>query len=148
MTRTLHFTVTTPFATLVDAPDAISVRAEDESGSFGVLPGHTPLLTVLPPSILRWRGADAREHYCAVGGGVMDVDPLRVHVACREAFVGDDLDALERDVAQLRKDQQEAGRQKRVETVQLEARALRRMLTLLRGASQRADTVFPGENGL
>ncbi len=44
----------TPAAILIDADDVRSLRAEDESGAFGVLPGHADLLTVLPPSVVRW----------------------------------------------------------------------------------------------
>ena len=49
----LHLTIATPAAVLVDADGVASLRAEDESGAFGVLPGHADLLTVLPPSVLR-----------------------------------------------------------------------------------------------
>ena len=62
-----------------------SVRAEDESGSFGILPGHADLLTVLPPSVVRWHGADGVERFCAVDGGVLTVTAGRnVAIACRE----------------------------------------------------------------
>jgi F-type H+-transporting ATPase subunit epsilon len=55
MSGTLHLTVTTPAQILVEAGNVVAVRAEDQSGSFGILPGHADLLTVLVPSVVRWR---------------------------------------------------------------------------------------------
>ena len=38
MSTALHLTITTPAVILVDSDDVASVRAEDASGSFGILP--------------------------------------------------------------------------------------------------------------
>ena len=43
----LHLTLATPTALLVDENGVVSVRAEDESGSFGILPGHAEWATFL-----------------------------------------------------------------------------------------------------
>ena len=48
----LHLIITTPTTVLVNAPEVRSVRAEDESGSFGVLAGHAPTVSLLRPGIL------------------------------------------------------------------------------------------------
>jgi F-type H+-transporting ATPase subunit epsilon len=50
----LQVIIGTPAKLLVDVDGVRSLRAEDESGAFGVLPGHADLLTVLPPSVVRW----------------------------------------------------------------------------------------------
>src|SRR5271169_1189828 len=85
MNSTLHLTVTTPGQILVESGDVVAVRAEDQSGSFGILPGHADLLTVLGPSVVRWRTADGATRFCAVRGGVFTVSAGRnVAVACRE----------------------------------------------------------------
>lgn len=133
MTGALHLTITTPLEVAVDAPSVLSVRAEDESGAFGVLPGHTDLMTVLPASVLRWRGADGRTRYCGVRAGLLTVtDGTEVRVACREAVPGDDLAALERRIAALRTDQEDESRKARVEQMRLHANAVRQMMRLLR----------------
>ena len=54
MSGALRLTIATPSALLLDVDNVASLRAEDDSGAFGVLPGHADLLTVLPPSVLRW----------------------------------------------------------------------------------------------
>jgi len=73
MNSTLHLTITTPQQILVTAENVVAVRAEDRSGSFGVLPGHADLLTALIPSVVRWRTAEGAVRFCAVRGGVFTV---------------------------------------------------------------------------
>ena len=73
MTGALHLTIATPTRLLIDCPDVMSLRAEDESGGFGILPGHADFLTVLPASVVRWRLRDGSERVCALRAGVMTV---------------------------------------------------------------------------
>ena len=133
MNSTLHLTVTTPAHILVDSDDVVAVRAEDQSGSFGILPGHADLLTVLVPSVLRWRTADGAARFCAVRGGVFTVSSGRdVAVACREGVVGDSLDELEAKVRAVRAQELEADRKARVEQIRLHALAIRQLVRYLR----------------
>ena len=129
----LHLTVTTPMAVLVDVPGVVALRAEDESGSFGILPGHTDFLTALPASVLRWRRADGVQQFCALRAGLMTVSGgTRVAVACREGILGDDLARLEAEVWKLRIDEAEAARRTRVEQMRLHASAVRQLMRYLR----------------
>jgi F-type H+-transporting ATPase subunit epsilon len=133
MSAILHLTVTTPAQILVDSGDVEAVRAEDQSGSFGILPGHADLLTVLVPSVVRWRTSDGAAHFCAVRGGVFTVSAGRnVSVACREGVLGVSLEALEAKVRAVRAQQIEADRKARVEQVRLHALAVRQLLRYLR----------------
>ncbi|APZ51189.1 F0F1 ATP synthase subunit epsilon [Salipiger abyssi] len=133
MSGALHLTVTTPMALLVEEPAALSVRAEDESGSFGILPGHTDFLTTLPASVLRWRDAGGALHFCALRSGLLTVrDGNRVAVTCREGILGDDLGALSEDVAQLRSEEADSDRRARVEQMRLHAQAVRQLMRYLR----------------
>jgi F-type H+-transporting ATPase subunit epsilon len=133
MTGALHLTVTTPTEMLVDDAAVRAVRAEDESGSFGILPGHTDLLTVLAASVLRWRDSDDVAHFCAVRGGVLRVSGGGlVAVACRQGTLGDDLETLEAAVAALRAEETDVDRRTRVEQTRLHARAVRQLMRLLR----------------
>lgn len=63
MSGTLTLRVTTPLAVTLSESGVTSIRAEDASGGFGILPGHADFLTVLGASVLRWRGADKIWHY-------------------------------------------------------------------------------------
>lgn len=143
----LHLTITTPAAVLVDDAAVRSVRAEDESGGFGILAGHADLLTVLPASVVRWRGDDDAEHYCALRGGVMTVAEGRlVSIACREGSLGDDLATLEARVASLRASETDADRRHRVEQTRLHAQAVRQLIRLLgTGPTTTAEALFGQE---
>ncbi len=132
MTRALHLTITTPAAVLVEKDDVRAIRAEDESGGFGILPGHRDLLTVLPASVLRWRGADDAVHFCALRGGTLRVSGGdNVAVACREGTLGDDLAVLEAQVAAARAAAIDADRRARVEQTRAHARAVRQLMRFL-----------------
>lgn len=133
MTGRLHLRITTPLSVLVDERDVQSVRAEDDSGSFGLLPGHVDFLTALPASVLRWRDGAGRARYCALRAGVMTVsDGAEVSVSCREGVLGDDPDELVARVARLRAEEQETERKARVEHARLHSRAVRQIMRYLR----------------
>ena len=145
MSSTLHLTVTTPAQILVDSADVSAVRAEDESGSFGILPGHAELLTTLIPSVLRWRTTDGRTGFCAVRGGVFTVSSGRnVSLACREGIIGNSLEDLEAKVRAVRTQQLNADRKARVEQVRLHALAVRQLLRYLRPNPAAIAPIDPG----
>ena len=56
----MRLLITTPTAVIVDEQHVVAVRAEDESGSFGILNGHADYLTALTVSVVSWRHADDR----------------------------------------------------------------------------------------
>jgi F-type H+-transporting ATPase subunit epsilon len=132
---TLRLTIATPSRVLVDDPNVVSLRAEDDSGGFGVRPGHADLVTVLPSSVVRWRGAEGPWRFCAVSDAVFSVaGGAAVNVACRRGLAGDDLDALQGQARRLRDDELDADRRARVEQTRLHAQAIRRLMQLLRPA--------------
>ncbi len=133
MSAGLHLTIATPASVLVDASDVRSLRAEDESGAFGVLPGHADLLTVLPPSVVRWTCEGEGTRYCALSGGMLAVSGgNRVAIACRRGVVGEDAAALQAQIAAARAAEIDAGRRAKVEQMRLHARALRQLMRFLR----------------
>jgi F-type H+-transporting ATPase subunit epsilon len=145
----LRLTIATPASVLVDADGVRSLRAEDQSGAFGVLPGHADLLTVLPPSVVRWTSVGEPTRYCALSGGVLTVSGgNRVAIACRRGTVGDDLAGLEADVAAPRSAELDADRRAKVEQLRLHARALRQLMRYLRAGERPpgdGDIPFSGE---
>ena len=48
----MRLLITTPTAVVIDDPNVVAVRAEDESGSFGILNGHADFLTALTVSVV------------------------------------------------------------------------------------------------
>ncbi|PMS18091.1 F0F1 ATP synthase subunit epsilon [Trinickia dabaoshanensis] len=133
MSETLRLTIATPAEMLVDCPDVVALRAEDMTGSFGILPGHADFLTVLAPCVVRWRTADGRVRFCAVSRGVLRVvEGNYVGIACREGELGDALETLEARVLATKEARADAVRRARVEQTRLNARAIRQILTYLR----------------
>jgi F-type H+-transporting ATPase subunit epsilon len=95
----MKLSVATPLAIVVEVNDVAHLRAEDETGAFGILPGHADFLTALSLSVATWRDHAGREHHIALRGGVLEVrggDMIRV--ATREAVADDDLRRLETEV--------------------------------------------------
>lgn len=129
----MRLLITSPIAVIADHPDVISLRAEDESGGFGILPGHADLLTVLPASVVSWRHADGRMACCAVRRGVLSVsDGTKIAIATREAQLGDDLETLESSVLVHFRADAEAERAGRVAAIRLHTEAIRRIVEGLR----------------
>jgi F-type H+-transporting ATPase subunit epsilon len=135
----MHLLITTPTAVVADAADVVSVRAEDASGGFGILAGHADLLTALELSVVAWRQADGRSHYCAVRRGVLSVrNGTDVSIATREAQTSDDLDTLEPAVIARFRAEAEAERAERIAALRLHTQAIRQIVRALRGAPQLA----------
>ena len=149
MSAPLHLTITTPGAVLVGAPDIVALRAEDESGSFGILPGHADLLTVLSAGVVRFRDKAGVLHYCALSGGVLTVeDGRRVAIACRQGTLGDDLLSLEGAVDTMRRKESDMDKQARVEQTRLHAHAVRQLMRYLRpGRREGRDRPAPADEG-
>lgn len=107
--RSLRLTIVTPLQVVLDVAGVWHVRAEDVTGSFGILPGHADFLTVLAVSVLIYRrgdvdgtdGSAGEERFIGLRGGVLQVTGGRhVQVFAREATLGDDLGVLSTDVKQ------------------------------------------------
>jgi len=126
----MRLRIVTPLSVVLDK-EIESLRAEDESGSFGILTGHAPFVTALAVSIVSWCTADM-EQFCALRGGVMTVgDTCDIEIATREAVTGDDLSTLDDEVlARFRSDADDE-RSEHVETMRLQFNAIRHMVSRL-----------------
>ena len=129
----MRLLITTPTDVMLDDPDVVALRAEDESGGFGILDGHADFLTALTISVVSWRRADNRRRFCAVCRGVLSVTKGReVAIATRQAVLGDDLDHLEHVVLAEFREAIEAERVARTESAQLQMKAIRQIVRYLR----------------
>jgi F-type H+-transporting ATPase subunit epsilon len=129
----MRLRITTPLTVAVDEDGVRAVRAEDASGSFGILPHHANFLTRLAISVVSWERADGSRHYCAVRRGVLTVtEGAEVAVATREAVPGDDLATLDGVVLHRFRTEFEAERVERVESTRLQLNAIRQIMLHLR----------------
>ena len=67
-------------------------------GSFGVLPGHTPLLSTLTVGEIEYRRGDERT-YVAVSFGFAEVLPDRVTILAQIAEASDEIDVTRAEAA-------------------------------------------------
>lgn len=140
----MRLIITTPSAVMVDTPDVASLRAEDESGAFGILEHHADFLTVLAVSVVIWRDTHGAEHYTAVRGGVLAImDGTTIEIATREAVVSDDLQTLETEV--LRRFREEIGAEQasRIAAARLQLAVIRQICRYLEPESARGAPAVP-----
>lgn len=129
----MRLLITDPTSVVADHPDLVSVRAEDASGSFGILDRHADLLTALTISVVQWRHADGRLGCCAVRRGVLSVrGGNEVAIATRQAQLGDDLDQLEHTVLARFRADLETERTERTAATRLHMAAIRQIIAALR----------------
>lgn len=107
----MRLVVTTPTAIVADVKNVRHVRAEDETGAFGIGEGHADFLTVLPISVVTWDCDDDAEGFALVRGGVLTVhDGALVEIAARGALSREDLGSLGRDaIRELERDDELEG---------------------------------------
>lgn len=138
----MRLTVTTPLAVIVEAGGIAHLRAEDETGAFGILRGHADFLTALAISVASWRDKEGAEHHVALRGGMLQVrDGRTITIATREAIAGDDLSRLESEVLAAFRRQSEDERAARTDAQRLYLAAIRQICRFLK--SEREPTV-PG----
>ena len=133
----MRLRIITPLTCVVDVSDIASVRAEDESGSFGILPGHADLLTDLAVSVVSWRTRSGVPGFCAVRRGVFNVkEGSAVEIASREAVLGESLEQLETNVLARFRAELDAERVARVDSARLHMAAVREIVRRLRGPAR------------
>ena len=134
----MRLRITTPLEVVLDRGDLTALRAEDESGGFGILPGHADFLTSLTISVISWTAQGTR-HFCATRRGVFSVDGGDVvSIATREAVLSDDLATLQGAVLDRFRADIETERSERVNSTRLELSAIRQIVSHLRGGAKRA----------
>lgn len=124
----MRLLIATPTDIVADTEGLTSLVAEDETGAFGIQPGHADFLTVLAICVVRWRDAAHEPHYVAVRNGVLGVSGGNlVRILTREALTGADLAELQAKVlVRFREDaRRDTGEHARA--VGLQAAALRQV---------------------
>lgn len=86
-----------------------SVQAPGSEGSFGVLPGHTPMLTTLGAGEIIYRKGSETGHIVCLFG-FCEVLPDRVHIMAESGERADQIDVAKAELAK----QNAAERMKRV----------------------------------
>ena len=136
----MRLTVATPLVIVVEVGDVVHLRAEDDTGAFGILPGHADFLTALAVSVASWRDDRGAEHHVAVRGGMLEVrDGNTIGIATPEAVAGDDLQRLETEVLAKFRLQLVEEQAARTDAQRLYLAAIRQIARFLR--AERAPTM-------
>jgi F-type H+-transporting ATPase subunit epsilon len=140
----MKLVVTTPTELLIDADDVCHVRAEDETGAFGILPGHADFLTSLAISVISWRDSADDLHHVAVRGGLLTVrDGALVEVATREAVGEETLARLGAAVLQRFEQEVAAEAESRIFTARLHLATIRQLQRYLESNRQTGSPGTP-----
>jgi F-type H+-transporting ATPase subunit epsilon len=100
MADRLRLEVATP-TRLVVSGEADEVVVPGAEGSFGVLPGHAALLSLVGTGEVMFR-TGREEHYLAVSGGFAEVGPGHVTVLAESAEPPEEIDVRRARAAQER----------------------------------------------
>lgn len=77
---------------LVWSGEAVRVIARTTEGDLGILPGHTPLLSVLVEGVIDVQTVDGQTWIAAVDGGFLSVAEDRVSILSERAEMAEDID--------------------------------------------------------
>jgi len=75
--------------------EASQVSARTVEGDLGVLRGHTPLLSLLSPSLVEIAPTSAAKVFAAVDGGFISVANDRVSILAEHITLGPEIDAAQ-----------------------------------------------------
>ncbi|MCP1243787.1 F0F1 ATP synthase subunit epsilon [Acetobacter lambici] len=131
--------IITPLTVVAAVDDVTSFRAEDDSGSFGILPGYTDFLTSLIPSVIWWKQQDGTEHYCAVRQGELAVSNhgSQMDITTREAVCGTDPKSLAELVQAHFHEKEDLRKNANVTSLGLQLSAIRLIIGRLRPDDRR-----------
>lgn len=84
--------VVTPLSTM--EREVQYIRLMDDSGYFGLMKGHTGMLTTLVPSLVYYIDRDGGEVFMALNGGVLSIKEGEVTLTAREVYEGREAEKL------------------------------------------------------
>lgn len=117
------------------ADDVNVLVAPGIEGQLGILPHHTPLMTMLQPGELLIRKG-SEEIYWAITGGFLEVRPDKVVILADTCELAEEIDITRAEAAKRRAEERLKTRVPEIDYAQAEA-ALRRSLARLKVAEKR-----------
>ena len=120
---------------VVFSEDVDLVLAPGVEGQLGILPHHTPLMTMLQPGELRVRKG-GEEFFLAISGGFLEVRPDRIIVLADAAERVEEIDVARAEEAKRRAQERLSQRAPDLDVARTEA-GLRRALARLEVVGRR-----------
>ena len=123
----MRLRVSTPLSLVLDVDNVSYLAAEDETGKFGILPGHADFLTALEISVVTWRSGE-REKHLAVRGGILSMSGGdTISIVTREALGEETLAALGDAVLKRMREEHASEEAANITGTRLELAALRQI---------------------
>ncbi|MBY0578224.1 MAG: hypothetical protein K2P57_04165 [Burkholderiales bacterium] len=111
-----------------------SFVGQDDSGSFGILPGHARMLTVLAYGLARFRDASGTWTYLALPGGVLYFADNALTITTRRYFLDTRYGEISTTLLDQLLSEEAALRMVKENIYRLEQEMLRRLWQIERGA--------------
>ncbi len=140
MTKTMHLRIVTPQEVLLDE-DVRSVQFMGIDGSYGILPGHAPLMTATEPGVVTIKYEDDRREELMVSDGFAEMRNNTLTLVCEAGTFAEkiDLERARAAEARAREHLAQRGSLSSEELLRAEA-ALRRALVRQRLGRRRGGT--------
>lgn len=107
--------------------EVTSFVGEDASGSFGILAGHTHMITVLVVGLARFKTADKDWQYLAMPGAVLYFHDNVLTLSTRRYLIDNDYTRISEALRQQLLEEEEKLRTIKVSLRQMEEEILRRL---------------------
>ncbi|MEM7204895.1 MAG: ATP synthase F1 subunit epsilon [Planctomycetota bacterium] len=103
-----HLRVITPARTVIDRK-VRSVTFMGVDGSYGVLPGHAPMMTATEPGIVSVENADGTTEHLLVTDGLAEMRNNVLSLICEAGERADEIDLARAEEAELKARERIAG---------------------------------------
>lgn len=107
--------------------DVVSFVGEDRSGSFGIMAGHTRMMTALVFGLARFRTADGIWHFLAVPGALLYVVHNELYLSTRRYLRDDNYEQISRLLDRQLRAEEENLRAVKESLLRLEQEMLKRL---------------------
>lgn len=134
MAETIKLEIVTPYG-LTFSGEVSEMTATGTEGEFGILPGHTSLITTLAIGMLAYK-KDRENGYFFVSGGYTEVEADRVTILADSAERSEDID-VERAKAALKRAEERLRQAENIDFVRAQT-ALSRAAIRVQVAEKRA----------
>lgn len=91
MAKFLNISIVTPEKKVFEGKIS-SLVAPGIEGEFGVLPDHTPFITILKPGVVNYKKEDGSEELLAVSGGYIEVNRDKIILLVETAEKPEEID--------------------------------------------------------
>jgi F-type H+-transporting ATPase subunit epsilon len=127
---TLHLESATQYE---EIENVVSFIGEDESGSFGILPGHARMMTVLAFGLARFRISSQDWEFLALPGALAYFVDNQLHLSTRRYLRGKEFESIRSALQEQLQAEEESLRAMKQSVSRLEDEMLKRLWKMRRG---------------